>query len=313
MFLKTKTIWIFLAFQLLLVGGISISIYFSNRPQTDTDVLPNTIIQRPPRMPAAFLPEDVLRPLDRDILEQFMKLDNTKVSKNIDSYLLKPFLDDVQTRSAKVNGLEVTETSFQEFPQLYDAIVDCGKILKMPLPRVYVADEPGLNAYTTNLADPIIVIHSSVVRRFTDPAELRFVIGHEMGHIYGHHVKLQTVLKLACKAMPEKLAAVAVLPLLKWSREAEMSADRVALICCQDIEVAEQALLRMLLNIPELTGGKFNIDAYLEQQDNGDLSEFSNITLWVQEVMNDHPFVPARINALRQYVNSAEYQHLWED
>jgi Zn-dependent protease with chaperone function len=229
----------------------------------------------------------------------------------IDSQVLRPLFDDVNTRRMDVDGVEISAIGLKNRAQLTRIVEECSRILGMPAPRVYVASGPGLNAYTTNIDDPIIVLHASVLRRYQDPAELRFLVGHEMGHIRCHHVKLLMVLRAMSAAMPSGVNHLTFLPLLKWAREAEMSADNAGLICCQDLAVAEMALIRLVIDLDDRTLEKVDVDAYLAQRER-DVSSFAEAVYFWRQVTSDHPFIPDRVDQLREYEKSKSYGHLWQ-
>jgi Zn-dependent protease with chaperone function len=155
-------------------------------------------------------------------------------------------------------------------------------------------------------------LHGSIIRRFRDPRELRFIIGHEMGHIRCHHVKLMMLLELVKGFLPDKAQLIFTLPLLKWSREAEMSADRAGLICCQNLSAAEQALARLATGVDESTIGRVNIDVFLRQRERDNMSTVSEIAFFINQLRQSHPFIPDRITDLRLYSESPEYRHIWE-
>jgi Zn-dependent protease with chaperone function len=268
--------------------------------------------------PEKLLLEDFQRPLDRDITEQLVAFEQTGVSQFIDGNILKPYFDDVQTQRLTVTGVELGPDQFPDRQDLNRIVEDCARILEIPKPRVFVADFPGVNAYTLNMADPIIVVSSSLVRRFDDPGELRFVIGHEMSHIRARHVKWKAVLHAIVESLrnlklfPSDVAILPFLPLLKWAREAEMSADNAGLICCQDLETAERALVRLALNIENSKIGRINVESFLQQRGTESLSQFSEIMLYWRQLLLEHPFIPDRILQLRKYQESRSYRHLWE-
>lgn len=268
--------------------------------------------------PQKVLLEDFQRPLDRDITEQLIAFEKTGISRFIDGNILKPYFDDVQTQRLTVTGVELSPDQFPDRQDLNRIVEDCARILEIPKPRVFVADFPGTNAYVLNLANPVIVLSSSLLRRFDDPVELRFVIGHEMSHIRARHVKWKTVLHAIVesirnlKPLPNDVAILPFLPLLRWAREAEMTADNAGLICCQDLSAAERTLVRLALNIDKNRIGRINVDAFLQQRKAEDLSKFSEIMLYWRQLLLENPFIPDRIVQLREYHDSRSYRHLWE-
>lgn len=257
--------------------------------------------------------EDFQRPLDRDLIKQLDIIDKTDISKLIDTKLIKPYLDDVNTIGFNFEGVELTPEQFPDRKDLHDVVQDCTRILHLKkTPRVFIANRPGLNAMTMNIADPIIVLHSSILRRYADPAELRFIVGHEMGHIKCRHVKWMVFLHAAKKALPPGFDTAGLLPLLKWAREAEMSADNAGLICSQDLRAAERALMRLVLNMDEATIGEINVDAFLAQSETQDVSKFAEVVQYGRHLTRQHPFIPDRIREMRAYAKSRKYQHLLE-
>ena len=61
------------------------------------------------------------------------------------------------------------------------------------LPELYVAADPVANAITIGMDKPFIVVNSGLVD-LLDEEELRFVLGHELGHALSGHAVYQTLL-----------------------------------------------------------------------------------------------------------------------
>ncbi len=270
------------------------------------------------KYPEALLLEDFQRPLDRDLTEQLVAFERTGASKFIDGKLLKPYFDDVNTRRLTVDGVELRPEQFPDRQDLHGIVEDCARILGIPKPRVFIENSAEVNAHAANMAEPVIVVSSSFLRVFRDPAELRFVIGHEMGHIKCRHLKWKVVLNGIVESMrrlpavPEEVALLPYLPLFKWAREAEMSADNAGLICAQDRAAAERALVRLAVGLSQESIGRVNVDAFLKQREGEDLSKFSEVILYWRQLLQEHPFIADRIVELRKYEQTRQYQHLWE-
>ena len=70
----------------------------------------------------------------------------------------------------------------RQFARLHRLLAEVGQSLDASdLPELYVAADPTLNAQTIGMDRPIIVLSSGLVHHLDDD-ELRFVIGHELGH-----------------------------------------------------------------------------------------------------------------------------------
>jgi len=138
--------------------------------------------------------------------------------------------------------------------------------------------------------------------------ELYFIIGHEMGHIKCTHVKWQMMLHLGQSMMPELLAKVFLLPLRKWSRECEGSCDNAGLLCCQDLGVAERALMRLHLGLADSVIGHIDVDAFLEQRESEEFSTYAEASILLNQFFRTHPFTANRIRQLRAYASSKQYK-----
>ena len=120
------------------------------------------------------------------------------------------------------------------------------------LPEMYVQADPTLSAQTVGMDRPIIVLSSGLVHHLDDD-ELRFVIGHELGHaISGHAVYRTLLLRLLglgglLNAIPGGALGIRMVTvgLLEWSRKAELSADRAGLLASQDPTAALRTHMKL--------------------------------------------------------------------
>ena len=136
-------------------------------------------------------------------------------------------------------------------PELYTTLLDVSRILDVhPMPSLYTEWQYGINGYTTGFGDDtLIVLKSGAVDLLTEE-ELRFVAGHEFGHIKSGHVIYHQMANMFNEAMSllplvGNLAEPIKYLLLYWDRMSEFTADRAGLLACQDIDVAIQAIVKM--------------------------------------------------------------------
>src|SRR5690606_39311393 len=98
---------------------------------------------------------------------------------------------------------------------------------------------------------PFIILNSGSIRLLDDEDELRFLLGHELGHVLSGHVLYRTMLvlliQLAQMGFPViGLAARAVLvALLEWGRKSELSSDRAGLLAMQNPEAALSTMMKL--------------------------------------------------------------------
>jgi len=145
-----------------------------------------------------------------------------------------------------------------------------------------------------------IMFSSSLLESF-EGSELRFVVGHELGHyLYGHH-DIPIGYLLNGKAKPNPRLA---LQLTSWSRFAEVSADRAGAHCAQDPEGVARSLFKLASGLSSKLV-KFNIEEFMQQVDEMQTEDAEPGQGAPQEDwFMTHPFSPLRVRALRLYDSS---------
>jgi Zn-dependent protease with chaperone function len=197
----------------------------------------------------------------------------------------------------------------KQFPSIYKIAQECAQTLNVPVPQVYIANHPTVNAYTFGTdEESFIVVHSQLVDHFTTE-ELKFVIGHETGHIQNKHVIYNTVLLLMTQAIGifvKWIVMPAEVALRAWFRRAEITCDRAGLLVCKDLDVASRTFLKMACGSQKLYN-ELDVDEYLLQHEEG-RSGIGRIT----EAFATHPYLPKRVLALRAFAESELYRKVAE-
>jgi Zn-dependent protease with chaperone function len=155
------------------------------------------------------------------------------------------------------------------FPRLHRSLTWACKILDVPEPEMYVTVDPVPNAWTYGHTKPFINVTSGLIDMLTDE-ELFFVIGHEAGHIKSGHVLYGTMARniaAVVALLGEMTLGVGallgrglVIALLEWYRCAELTADRAALLCVQDLEPARDTFMK-------LAGGTTRLAAEMDREE----------------------------------------------
>ena len=202
----------------------------------------------------------------------------------------------------------------RQFGRLNTLLAEAGRILDAPeLPELYVAANPVPNALTIGMNKPFIVVSSGLVD-LLDDEELRFVLGHELGHAISGHAVYQTLLQRLIQlsgvlnAIPiGGLGFRAIMAaLMEWSRKAELSADRAGLLATQDPPTAFRVHMQLASggHLEDLDPTSFFAQGQ-EYDDAGDLRD-SVLKLLLIEARS-HPFAVVRAAELRRWVESGEY------
>jgi hypothetical protein len=171
----------------------------------------------------------------------------------------------------------------------YDAPVD-----------LFVGEDAAINAFAVHSQDQaphIISLTSRLIERMDDE-EIRFVLGHELGHLCFQHYRMKLVPRAFGRDedgdsnMPRLLAR----RLEIWQRWAELSADRAGFLAADGrLDVAVSVFFKLASGLgPEHL--HFDIAAFLQQLEElrqlerrDSLSDFS------------HPAIPIRVRALQLY------------
>lgn len=195
-------------------------------------------------------------------------------------------------------------------PKLYDLVHDIANTLDVDIiPQTYT--RWGYDIYITTDGDkhPKMIINTGTIDLLT-PDEQRFMIGHEFGHIKSNHLKYL----LLCRywSMYESCipgSTLLQIPLFYWSRMTDLTADRVGLLACQDINVALKTMIKMA-GAPEALYDNLNVDAFIEQAESFKLSKMGIMNKIVEKISimdNAAPWMVRRASELLKWYKSGEY------
>ena len=190
-------------------------------------------------------------------------------------------------------------------PQLSELVDGCARRLQPGPVQAFVVPSRELNAYTFGLDDPKVVVLYSSLLKVMDADELRFIVGHELGHVRLGHTCLNSLVG-GLAGIPASGAASALLTMafLSWNRACEYSADRAGLLACGKPEKAVTALVKLVAGPKGLTSNGL-AQAY-QQIDAQDDTWKGNVS----EMLGSHPLLIRRIEALRGYAAGNEYRRL---
>ncbi len=217
-----------------------------------------------------------------------------------------------------------TVASDAHYTPLYRAARAAGESLGLVVPSVYVAegDFPDASATLGTDEDTVVVIGRHAVERLTEP-ELAALVGHELGHVQNNHVAYSTALfYLRHEAMffVRWIVQPAIMALKGWSRRAEITCDRAALIAVRDLDLALAAMVKV-----ELDGDAGPADDVAGEADPGssdkergmdvrahlaDLAAARGAVGRATDIFRAHPFLPKRARALEVFAQSLLYHKL---
>ena len=190
-----------------------------------------------------------------------------------------------QIQKIKSTGQLVSKVNY---PQFYDILQSCYKSLSVEeIPDVYITSQlKGINALSVGTDNaPIILISRKAVISLSD-GELKFMIGHELGHILQKNLMCHTIkglldnLNSKSEILGPIVSDLIDVPLNQWYRCAEYTADRAGYICAKSIT---------------------HIRSLFERLCNTTIKETNQIARYF-ELSNIHPMYNNRINQLEQFI-----------
>lgn len=203
-------------------------------------------------------------------------------------------------------------------PELYTLLEDVAKTLDLDyMPKVYTEWSYLINAFTTGYRDNTMIALNTGVIDLMSEEEVRFVVGHEMGHIKSGHVLYQQMLWYLSDIIEHiPIADLANMPfklaLLYWSRMAEFTADRAGLLACQDIDAALSAITKMA-GVPQKYFEKTDKQVLLQQAKafENENQDFWNTTIQEIAILDDsHPWLVLRASELVKWYESGMYKQI---
>lgn len=86
------------------------------------------------------------------------------------------------------------EVTKKEQPGLYRVVENLSITTGMPMPKVYVIDDPALNAFATGRdPDHSAVCATSGLLKMLNKTELEAVMAHEMGHVQNYDIRVSII------------------------------------------------------------------------------------------------------------------------
>jgi len=189
-------------------------------------------------------------------------------------------------------------------PSLAHLVDECAMKLQPGDVDVFLAKKNQINAYTFGINTPKVLVLYSPLPQVMTAGELKFIIGHEMGHVALGHTWLNTIVGgLAGIPAPMGAAVLLYAAFRWWNRMCEFSADRAGLLACGNLNLAVAALVKLVA--PEVRSQR-DFDRALALID----AEDDEVSNRLAEAFQTHPMLIRRINKLRDYAQTAEYQKL---
>jgi Zn-dependent protease with chaperone function len=206
-----------------------------------------------------------------------------------------------------------------QYPTLWRMVERACETLDAPLPDAYLESRYQINATAFGVQRYTLTLYSGLVD-LLEEEEVQAVVAHEIGHIKCDHMLYKSAAHALANfglivgarrfGLPVNLASIPIqLALLRWSRAAELSCDRAALLVVRDPEVVASVA-------GKLAGGsaryahEFNLDGVLDQaanfEDEGGLVDRAFDAM--QNLNLSHPDPIRRAREIVRWSRSEQYE-----
>ena len=220
-------------------------------------------------------------------------LKNNSYKKTSENHLKKISLDHSHrnTLDFLTNGIRINTNNS---PLLYKTFSEIKKKLGIGRLNVdlFIENNPSINAGLAFIkkSNYIVFLNSGLVN-LLNLDEIKFVIGHELGHLKYQHHKI-------IKDQEKKSLPIFTIRLFEHSRYAEISADRCGLVVAESLDSAKSALLKIATgtNLQYLCEDSVGLNVQIN-----DIKEILKSNEGLIDEKLSHPYSLIRIHALEKF------------
>ncbi|MCX8110802.1 MAG: M48 family metallopeptidase [Syntrophorhabdaceae bacterium] len=220
------------------------------------------------------------------------------------------FSNDSLSRFMKGNNIKITNAFGSHILKTCQEVMEYLGISSLPV-ELYLEIDPICNAYAHynyNPDEPHYITFTSGLINSFNKEELKFTIGHELGHIiYKHNHISSTACVLFHHNKGEPQGFVYAMYDF-WNLLSQLSADRVGLLVVDDFDTAVNAALKLStgLNMKKANTTSKNYIKIMEEI----IVEMNNLN--DKQGLSFHPANPIRTKALEVFFFSHARRHLIE-
>lgn len=274
--------------------------------------------------------EQFIHPLDKTALQTLKKI---PLLDSICAKLISVMNDRQNTIINMSTKIHITE---KQLSKVYKMVKSICCTIGIEMPEVYLELDREPNAYTYGTEKFTIVIHSGLLECFQDD-EVYAVLAHECGHIACKHGLYHTIGgmvlsggSLGLSELSELLNKKGIvgsvagnvlsavdgaleLAFFNWSRCSELSADRVAVLCCGSAEPVIETMMRLAGGTKHIES-QVNKELFIEQAEDYQESMENGIVNKSLEFLLtrklSHPLLAVRAYEAKKFANSDEFKNL---
>jgi len=175
----------------------------------------------------------------------------------------------------------------EQFPHIYEMVVEGSKKLGIQIPETFIYNSNGLlNAFARQTFGRSYLLLTSAIIEATSEEQIKFIVGHELGHHAAGHLNLGGyLLRFPARIIPFLHKA--------YSRQCEYTCDRLGLYVSKNVESSCQAIQMLGCGCQKLNT-KLNLNAFAKQED-----LMPSATGYFSEIIRTHPRLTKRVISLK--------------
>ncbi len=195
----------------------------------------------------------------------------------------------------------------EQFPRVAELVEWTRRSICAPQVQTMIVNSKELNAYTFGMTTPNVVVLYSRLFDVMDADEMKFVVGHEMGHVALGHTWLNTLLG-GMAGVPTSFGGMIIFTLAFrwWNRACEHSCDRAGLLACGSLDKAITALIKLGSGGAQTAAELSHAYEMLDKQDD-------SLSNQLTETLMSHPLIINRIEYLQAFTKTGEYRRLAQE
>lgn len=217
------------------------------------------------------------------------------------------------------SNIKVTPSNFKDLYKIYHNVAETLDLYY--LPELYITWGYEINASAIGAEKPIVVLNSGCLDLLEED-ELRFIIGHELGHIKSQHMLYHTIAQYinvitslignATLGMGQILSYGIQIALLQWQRMSEYTCDRAGLLSCQSTSSSNSVMVKMS-GTPLKFYNQISIEEFIKQANEFeelDYNAYNKIVKLLSTMDNTHPWTVLRSAEVNRWVMTGKYEEL---
>lgn len=177
--------------------------------------------------------------------------------------------------------------SEDQFPHIHRMVLEGSKRLGISPPETFIYNSNGvLNAFARQaFGRKYLLLTSSIVDATTDE-QIRFIVGHELGHHAAGHLNFWLfLLRLPARLVPFLHKA--------YSRQCEYTSDKLGLHVARNVQDSCTALSMLGCGCQKLNSS-LNLSAFEKQE-----TQVPETSGYLAEILRTHPRLTRRVLALK--------------